>query len=236
MRHSKSFWRCLPALLVVVACQPLPVQQPPAQASVWPTFDYQAAATAGQRVYRLVPEESRVDIVVRRGGPLARFGHDHVIVASSIEGWVYWPDKLERALAELRIPVATLEVDDPEARQRYSFDTQPSPDAIEGTRHNMLEKVLDAGSWPYVTVAASHPVTGPDGWRATLAFTVKDHTTTMNLPLRVTVDQDRLESDGSFEVNHADLGLEPFSALAGALQVADPLEFHFAIVAARSSP
>lgn len=236
MRHLKGFWHCLPVLLVAAACQPLPAPQPPTRALAWPVFDYQAAAASGQRVYRLVPEESQVDIVVRRGGPLARFGHDHVIVAGDLEGWAYWPDDPAQARAELRIAVAGLEVDDPEARGRYSFATQPSPDAIEGTRHNMLEKVLEAGNWPYVTVTASKPVSDPDGWHATVAFTVKDHTTTLSLPLHVTVDQRRLQSAGSFEVNHADLGLEPFSALAGALQVADPIEFHFAIVAARVDP
>ena len=46
-----------------------------------------AGADAGQ-AYRIDAAQSELRVLVYRAGPLARFGHNHVMVNRAISGWV----------------------------------------------------------------------------------------------------------------------------------------------------
>jgi hypothetical protein len=60
-------------------------------------------------------------------------------------------------------------------------------------------------------------------------------TVDLTVPTEVTVDGDRLRATGAFELNHADLGMEPFSVMMGALQVGEKLSFSYVVEARRES-
>jgi hypothetical protein len=53
----------------------------------------------------------------------------------------------------------------------------------------------------------------------------------LSVPTKIDVTPERVEASGDFELNHADLGMQPFSVMMGALQVAEKMSFSYRIVA-----
>ena len=102
-------------------------------------------------MFRVDPARSLLLIVVRRGGALAQFGHDHVVASHDVAGYIA-PDE---GRADLYVPLDALVVDEPALRAEAGFDTQPSAADIAGTRRNMLEKVLETSRHPYALIAVS---------------------------------------------------------------------------------
>ena len=131
-------------LMLLAACQPQTVPETGLadEPDRWPEFDFAGAAEEGALVFQLAPEKSQFDIVVRREGPLARFGHDHAISARKAAGFILLGEKPgEPTLAELRFSLDELVIDTAELRARYQLDTNPDAADIEATRENLLDKV-----------------------------------------------------------------------------------------------
>jgi hypothetical protein len=57
----------------------------------------------------------------------------------------------------------------------------------------------------------------------------------LSIPTRVVVEGDEIKASGEFELNHADLGMKPFSVMLGALQVGEKLTFSYAVTARRAA-
>src|SRR5689334_22735887 len=81
---KRSLWTGL-ALLGLWGCQtsppaPAPASAPPAQ---------RAAIPAGADEYKVTAAESLLQILVYRGGAMARLGHNHVIASHHLEGEVH---------------------------------------------------------------------------------------------------------------------------------------------------
>ena len=53
----------------------------------------------------------------------------------------------------------------------------------------------------------------------------------LTLPTEVSIGDGVVEASGAFELNHADLGMQPFTVMLGALQVAEKMSFSYHIVA-----
>ena len=53
------------------------------------------------------------------------------------------------------------------------------------------------------------------------------------MPCKITVADEVVTASGEFRLTHADLGMEPFSVMMGALAVAPELDFSFDIRATR---
>ena len=142
------------ASLLAGCAELLQLEAPVAPPAEFPEGDYQQLLKAGKPVYRVDPGESLVVIEVRRGGSLARLGHDHVVASHDVTGYIA-PGE---GRADLYVALAKLVVDEPELRKEAGFDTQPSESDIEGTRSNMLGHVLEAERYPFALIA----VTGAD--------------------------------------------------------------------------
>src|SRR2546427_11839535 len=128
---------------MLAGCALLPrAAAPPAAAppTDFPEGYYREALAQGKPVFRVDPAESLVVIEVRRSGSLARLGHDHVVASHEVGGYVA-PDE---GRADLYVALARLAMDEPALRAGAGFDTQPTESDIQGTRANMLEKVLEA--------------------------------------------------------------------------------------------
>lgn len=225
----------LPALLC--ACQPQPQNQPePPDQQVaavgWPGHDYQAAA-AGFDVFLLDPQATRIDVVVRRDGPLARFGHDHVVTVRDPEGFLQLDRTGQRSRADLRFPLERLAVDSAAARERYALDTNPSETDIAATRKNLIEHVLDADQWPWMTLGMTAFERQQDHYSAIVTIAMNGSEFSSRQPFRLRREAGRATVEGSLVIRQTELGIEPFSALGGGLRVADPLEIHFLIEADR---
>lgn len=181
-------------------------------------------------MYRIDPAASELRVRVAPAGSLARLGHHHVIGGPVWSGEIVLGDV---PIADLSIDVAALEVDRLAWRRDEGFEALDE-DAIEGTRGNLLgPKVLDADQHPRIDIR-SVTITGPD-WQAdvTARVRVRGTVTEWRVPVAIQRTADRLLVIGALDVDQTALGLEPFSAAAGALRVADRMRIRFRLVADR---
>jgi hypothetical protein len=236
LHRVRVLWWLLPALLS--ACQPQPQNQPRSPdlgmaAIGWPGHDYPAAAAAGSDVFLLDPQTTRIDVVVRRDGPLARFGHDHVVTVQEPEGFLQLDRQGPASRADLRFRLDQLAVDSAVARGRYALDTSPSEADIAGTRKNLMEHVLDTDRWPWMTLGMTAFERQQDHYSAIVTLAINGSEFSGRQPFRLRREANRATVEGFFVIRQTELGIEPFSALGGGLRVADPLEIHFFIEADR---
>lgn len=223
---------------LLCACHPQPqpstgaAQQVAAGAS-WPSLDYAASGVDGARIFQLDVLATQIDIVVRRDGPLARFGHDHVVSVVEPEGYLLLDAAGTASRADLRFRPERLEVDSAAARARHQLDTTPDAADIEGTRDNLMKHVLDTAQWSWATLALSAFERQEDHYSALVTVEINGSSHGGRQPFRLREDGSRAIVEGFLVLRQTDLGIEPFTALGGGLRVADPLEIHFHIEASR---
>ena len=212
---------------LLAACAPaglqretVPAGTPPAAAATtdWrtPYLQWQAA---GQAVLRIDGQRSLIAVLVRRAGPLARFGHDHLVAVRQLDGYV--APAHNRADFQFRLDQMT--VDEAALRTEAGLAPQPAADAIAGTRHNMLTRVLDAEHFPLVQVHTERS----DGDHLQVTVTLHGVTRTVPVEAQREADGDGLRVRGTAKLKQTDFGLVPFSVMAGAMAVQDELELRF---------
>lgn len=185
--------------------------------------------------YRLVADESELEILTFRDGAMARLGHNHLISTGTLSGTVWVPDDQSQTFVRLSLPVASLAVDLPEKRAAAGADfSDPVPEsARSGTRENMLgPRVLEAASYPFVRATCGDPDGTPVASIVCL-IEIRDTTVQLSLPLTVSIDGTRLVAEGEAGVSHQQLGLEAFSVAGGAIRVAEQMTLRYRIVAQR---
>ena len=213
------------ACAVLAACTPLPPVPAPA-APAQAAMPAPAWQRPGVQLLHIAPDESLLTITVRRGGALARLGHDHVVASRSLQGVVApGPGR-----AQFQFRLDEMSVDEESLRQAAGLTTTPSADAIAGTRHNMLVRVLDAQRYPWVRVEARR--TG-DKQVFDADITVHGVTRTLQLPVRIEAAANGrgLQASGSLLLKQSDFGIVPFAILGGAMAVQDQMELAFRITA-----
>jgi hypothetical protein len=191
------------------------------------------------RPYDIVSADSLLTIQAFRGGALAKAGHNHVIASHTLTGTLYVPVDPAHATFEVHMPVAELTIDEAVLRAKENSEDFPPdiPDsAKEGTRKNMLSAaLLDGEHFPDIVLRSERlePAAGGDGaqWIAHVQVTVRDRTSSVAVPVRYESQDDRIIVSGEFPLKQSDLGLTPFSALLGALQVVDEMKIRFRVVA-----
>lgn len=199
------------------------------------------AAFAQEAAERYVVDAAQSDLhwLVYKAGALARLGHNHTIAVGDLSGTVTVSRAdLPQSQFELEFAVANLVVDDPALRatQGEEFASVPTADDIAGTRGNMLgEHVLDGENHPRIRIVGA----GPPALGSVQPLAVKvemlGRVIDLTVPTLVTVEGDELTAKGEFELDHADLGMKPFSVMMGALQVGEKLSFAYEITARRSA-
>lgn len=225
--------------VLLAACAPqvrvAPPEPPPAARALpgdFPREAYEQAAARGQRIYRIDPDRSLVAITVRRGGSLARLGHDHIVASRGTQGYVA-PDE---GRADIYLPLDALSVDEPALRAEAGFDTQPGESDIAGTRANMLDKVLDTARFPFALIHVSKPANTPAGTQMNVAITLRGVTRSFDTAALLQSDDAGITATGLLEFNQSDFGIVPFSILNGAIQVQDRLSLRFRILAVAYRP
>lgn len=167
---------------------------------------------------------SQITVIVRRGGLLARLGHDHLILVKNLRGSV----DQQHNRARLQFRLDEMQVDPPELRLAAGLSPQPAADAVAGTRQNMLNRVLDAPRYPLVVLEAERSA---DGQSLQLSLTLHGVTRRMQLPANIHSDGRSLRAEGSFNILQSDYGITPFAVMGGALAVQDQLELHYRLLA-----
>jgi len=222
-------WIYLVFFVLLGACAPLAVVQGPAHnASVpadFPETYYQQAASHGKKVLRVDSARSLVVIEVRKGGALARLGHDHVVASHDVSGYVAF----DEGRSDLYVPLENLVVDESDLRAEAGFDTQPSKEAIEGTRNNMLGKVLETERYPFSLIHIMRTKAGQS--TLNISITLHGKTRTFDIPATIETLPDGMVASGRMTFNQTDFDIVPFSVLGGTMQVQDRLALRFRIFA-----
>jgi len=217
--------------LMLGACAPpvrerAPAAAPPAE---FPEGYYLEALAQGKPVFRVDSRESLVVIEVRRSGSLARLGHDHVVASHEVGGYVA-PDE---GRADLYVQLERLEVDEAALRAEAGFDTQPTESDIEGTRANMLVRVLEADRFPFTLIRVSGADASRPDAAMSVAITLHGVTRALQVPARIDADADKIEVTGRLSFDQTDFGITPYSVLGGAIAVRNGVDLRFRIRARR---
>jgi polyisoprenoid-binding protein YceI len=220
--------------LLLAGCQTA-VTKPGSNA---PTGALNTQPAKGTVHYTVDAAHSEVLFLVYKAGSFAAFGHNHTVEAHGMQGDVYLAPAFKDSIFALKLPVKDFQVDRPEARaaQGADFASKPSPNDIKGTTEHMLgADSLDAEKYPEVTIQ-SVAVSGEES-KAEMTVRITLHGTARDLKMPVTIakDGDGLTTSGEFELRQSEFGIKPYSALGGALQVADALKVHFKIVSSKTS-
>jgi hypothetical protein len=239
MTHTKFTSAVQAALMtatliaILSACSQLP--PPPAASVTTPaapattiatstTHNTSTTPTTAGPLLQIDTAQSLIVVTVRRSGILARLGHDHVVASHAVSGTV----TPSRNVADFQFRLDEMKVDEADLRQLAGLEKQPSADAIEGTRHNMLTKVLDADRYPLVSVHASRMA---DGQPLQVAITLHGVTRALAIPVALREENGVINVKGTLTLKQTDFGLTPFSVMAGAMAVQDQMELRFDLTA-----
>ncbi len=194
---------------------------------------YEAATPAtlaaqGWTVCPIARRDSQLEIRVAPGGKLARLGHHHVLSTDRIGGFV--AARGGELQADLFLAATDLVVDDASVRAAAGgpyADEVPEKDRA-GTRGNMLgPRVLAADEYPWLRVTTGAFEARRVGSSPPALLRIAGRT----IGREFGVDRfDEGRITGRTEFTHEALGLEPFTALGGALSVADPIEVRYELV------
>jgi polyisoprenoid-binding protein YceI len=216
----------------LAACQTSPPtkETPP----VAPQPAAPTAAPAGAHEYAVVGEESLLQILVYRGGAMARLGHNHVIASHQLSGTVFVADDPLQSRFDVSIPVNELTVDEPAMREMAGADFPPGvpQSARDGTRKNMLsEALLDGEKYPSIRLRATDVVAAAEGFDVGVEITIKDQVRNVRVPVTLVRKDGAVVARGEFPLKQSDLGFKPFSVAMGTLVVIDEMHIHFEVVA-----
>lgn len=195
---------------------------------------------AGVR-WRVDPDASLLQVLAFRQGALSALGHNHVLTAPRLQGWLQLPasagepDRLTPAqLAATRFALALrldeLALDDPAQRARLgpAFASRPDADAIAGTRANLLgESLLDAARFPWLRVQ-SVALRGEAG-QVLAEVEIDWHgqqrrgRLPLQLAVRSTPEGQVLRVQGQMALRLTDFDIRPLSLLGGLLAVQDDI-------------
>ena len=219
----------------IAACQTVP---PAADTAVLaePAGDALSVPSGTPR-FAVDPRASEIRLLVYRDGPLARFGHNHVIVGR-IAGEIRAGDAAATSAFRFEVPVDSFAVDPPAARAEEGpeFAAEVSEEARQGTRANLLgESLLHAATQPLIRIA-SVALAGPR-WNPTVTarVTFLGATRDLRFPAAVFQNGDALEVIASFRLRQSEFGMMPFAALGGGLLVRDAIDVRIRIVARRAT-
>ncbi len=225
-----GLWACSSPPERVPGPQPVLAEATAARPSTPPT----PPTPVNLKSYRIEPAESRLRILVYRGGTMARLGHNHVISSADLQGQIWRGATAESSGFELEVPVNTLIVDDNAARaeEGEDFPLNVSEDAKAGTKANMLRPtLLDGEHFPKISIRATR-ITGstanPD---VVASMRIKDQTREIRLPVTLSETDSALAIQGSFEIRQSDFGITPLSIAMGALTVQDTVKIKFRLMA-----
>lgn len=225
-------WCLLLAVLLLAGCAALPQPQiAPVTVDVpadFP-FDRYLQRPAGQV---FLVDQSELVIKTYRAGWLKGLAHSHVLTTSTLKGLVLLDPAGKASMADLYFRPYDLVLDDPEVRAAAGPEFAPvrTESDVAATRLRMLgPRLLHSNDHPFIRL---HVEPGRASGEVLLSIVLRSHTATRLMPVEWSISAERLEVRASFRLTHAELGLKPYTAFAGALAVADSVDV---VVALRAS-
>jgi polyisoprenoid-binding protein YceI len=165
--------------------------------------------------HRLGPDNARLSVHTRRGGPAAKAGHDLVIHVTSWEGTLQVGDDPEATSIELAADPTSLRV------HQGSGGMQALADDDKASIHQTIDdQVLERRDITFRSTAVRH---ADDESRLTVEGDLTLAGTTRPIAFDLVADADGKLS-ATAVVTQSEWGIKPYSALFGALKVADEVE------------
>ena len=224
----------LACIALLVGCTAAPTGPAPGAAPAPRAAVAPAPIAGAPQTYRLDPAASTLHILVYRGGPMARLGHNHVVSSPNLQGRVWQGAALEDAGFDITVPVNDLVVDDNAARaaEGEDFPLNVSEDAKQGTKANMLrDTLLDGARYPEIRITSVRIQGDTTTPMVTAALRIRDQTRQVTVPVTLQTTDGGLRVTGGFEIKQSDFGITPLSLAMGALLVVDAVKIKFALVA-----
>jgi polyisoprenoid-binding protein YceI len=193
--------------------------QTPAPAPV-PSFDIDRA-------------QSYIIAITDKAGLFSFAGHKHGILAREWKATVAFdPQQLAGSRAEVRIPVASLVIDSPEALQLAGLKGGPKPEDVAKIQKQMLAaENLGAAQYPEIVFVTR--TVAPQSQNFTLrgALTIRGKTNDIAAPVQVERMPDgAFRFTGEFTIKQSDYGIKPAS-VGGVVKVKDEVKVRFVVVA-----
>jgi len=188
----------------------------------------------GLRLYRILPQQSTLHILVYRAGALANLGHNHVVSSLSMDGYVWVSDEVSLSGFDLILPVNDLIMDDPDSRlaEGDDFPLNLDEDARAATKRNMLLPTgLDGEHYPLIHLYSTQVTGSHTQPTIQVAITIKDQNRQVQVPVQVSWQETKLRVKGAFTLRQTDFGMAPMSVMAGALRVEDEVTIKFDLAA-----
>ncbi len=234
MLRPHQTWFIVLVTCLLASCAQPSLQPEPSRSEELP----RPIDTRGAVVYAIDAQASSLNILVYRGGTLARLGHNHVVSSKSISGRAWVHSDFTRSGFEISVPVHSLIIDDVEARASHGEDFAaivPQKD-IDGTRRNMMKpEVLDGERFAEIAIASAQIAGTPESPKVLARIKIKDVVREMEIPLNLKVQQAQLTASGEFDLLQTEFGMKPFSIALGALEVQDRLHIVYDITARKTS-
>ena len=180
--------------------------------------------TNSTSVFRVDALQSQVLVTVRRGGLMAKLGHDHIVSSRQLQGFILMDQDNQRCHADFYISVHLMEVDNPQLRAQAQMQTNPSDKDIAGTRINML-KSIDAKQFPFVQLRSAD--CSEIFTNSSVAIEIQLHGVIRNQQIDVNWHRDKtgvLTAQSTFSLLQTDFNIAPFSIMNGLIKVEDKLE------------
>ena len=237
LSHIERPWLhgLLPVCIAVLAgCSAAPTGVAPADAAPPIAAAQSVAASSSVTLYQVDAAASTLHILVYRGGPMARLGHNHVVSSRNLKGRVWQGAALEDSGFDITVPVNDLVVDDNAARaaEGEDFPLNISEDAKQGTKANMLrETLLDGARYPEIRITSVRVQGNAKTPVVMAALRIKDQTRQVTLPVTLQTTDAGLRVSGTLEIKQSDFGITPLSIAMGALLVVDTVKIKFSLVA-----
>lgn len=188
-------------------------------------------STNSTSVFKVDSLQSDVMITVRRGGLMAKLGHDHIVSSRQLQGFILMDQDNQRCHADFYIPVHLMEVDNPQLRAQAQMQTTPSDKDIAGTRINML-KSINAKQFPFVQLRSAD--CSEIFTNSSVAIEIQLHGVIRNQQIDFNWHRDEtdvLTAQSTFSLLQTDFNIAPFSIMNGLIKVEDKLEIDVQLTA-----
>lgn len=190
-------------------------------------------------LWRIDPAASLLQVLAFRQGALAGLGHNHVVTAPRLQGWLQLPAdapdptllspaQLARTRFALALRLEDVALDEPARRAQLgpAFASRPDAQAIAGTRANLLgPAMLDAARHPWLRVQSV--MLGGEGAQLLAEIEIDWHgqQRRWRLPLALvpSAEGQVLRVQGQMALRLTDFGIQPLSLLGGMLAVQDDI-------------
>lgn len=229
------------ASLLLCGCAATPEAAAPlGPPSTWAVDFAELRQGAGdQALLQVDAAASTLSVHVFRAGRAARLGHNHVLTAPKLMGWVRLPAgdlDLQSAGFELSLRLDELQLDTPAARAGLGagWASALSPEMVTATRANMLgEAGLQAASYPLVRIRSLRISGAYPKLAALIEIELHGQRRQQWIALHVEAASDSVQARGALVLRQSDHGLTPFSVAGGLLAVQDELTIEFDLRARR---